>query len=143
MSEPDLSALRPAEPLAPSAPFRLTPTALALFAGGSGDHNELHLDGEVARAAGFDSVIGQGMLTMATLARYLTSIAPQEQVRSLSVRFLEPSLLGDELICSAVVRQSESETDTLVLDLAVEAKRGALLLRGEARLSAGSLGSRR
>ena len=62
-------------------------TTLALFAGGSGDHNPIHLDLDVARSAGMDDVFAQGMLSMAYLGRLLTGWVPQERIRSFEVRF--------------------------------------------------------
>ena len=50
----------------------LSAVDLALFAAASGDHNPLHLDAEVARAAGFDRPVVHGMLTMACVARLFT-----------------------------------------------------------------------
>lgn len=76
-------------------------TTLALFAGGSGDHNPIHLDLDVARSAGMDDVFAQGMLSMAYLGRLLTDWAPQHRLRSFEVRFAaitpvhgQPTLTG-------------------------------------------------
>ena len=63
-------------------------TALALFAGASGDHNPIHLDLEVAKSAGMDDVFAQGMLSMAYLGRLLTDWMPQQALRSFEVRFI-------------------------------------------------------
>jgi acyl dehydratase len=62
-------------------------TTLALFAGGSGDHNPIHLDIDVATSAGMDDVFAQGMLSMAYLGRLLTGWAPQAGIRAFEVRF--------------------------------------------------------
>jgi acyl dehydratase len=43
----------------------ITAVDLALYAAASGDLNPLHLDADVARAAGFDRPIAHGMRTMA------------------------------------------------------------------------------
>jgi acyl dehydratase len=43
----------------------VTAIDLALFAAASGDHNPLHLDADVARAAGFDRPLVHGMLSTA------------------------------------------------------------------------------
>jgi hypothetical protein len=50
----------------------VTAVDLALFAAASGDHNPLHLDAEVARAAGFERPVVHGMLTMAYAGRLVT-----------------------------------------------------------------------
>ena len=62
-------------------------TTLALFAGGSGDHNPIHLDSDLAKSAGYPDVFAQGMLSMAYLAQLLTKWVPQETLRSYGVRF--------------------------------------------------------
>jgi len=78
-------------------------TTLALYAGGSGDHNPLHLDPDFARAAGLPDVIGHGMLTMALLGRYLTSVTSQRALRTFQVRFLSMAQLGDTIVCQGKV----------------------------------------
>ncbi|MEU0481596.1 MaoC/PaaZ C-terminal domain-containing protein [Streptosporangium sp. NPDC006013] len=61
---------------------------LVLFAAASGDHNPIHLDVRLARSAGYDDVFAHGMLSAAYVGRLLTSIVPQESLRSLEVRFI-------------------------------------------------------
>ncbi|HEY0940002.1 MAG TPA: MaoC/PaaZ C-terminal domain-containing protein [Steroidobacter sp.] len=75
------------ERLTPLSPGRFSRTQLALFAGGSGDHNPIHIDVDAARANGFDDVIVPGMLLMAQLGRVLTDWAGPSSVRRWSVRF--------------------------------------------------------
>ncbi|WP_040167488.1 MaoC/PaaZ C-terminal domain-containing protein [Microbacterium gorillae] len=65
----------------------ITRATLALFAGASGDHNPIHLDSDVAHAAGLDDVFAQGMLSMAYLGRALTEWVPQSAIREFSSRF--------------------------------------------------------
>ena len=72
-------------------PLQLPPvtrTTLALYAGGSGDHNPMHIDFDVARSIGLDDVFAHGMLSMAYLGRLVTGWVPQEQLRSLRARFV-------------------------------------------------------
>ena len=68
---------------------------LALYAAASGDHNPLHLDAGVARAAGFERPVVHGMLTMAYIARLMTRHFGVSSLLSLSTRFAAPALLGD------------------------------------------------
>ncbi len=87
-------------------PLRLPPvdrTALALFAGASGDHNAIHIDIDVARRAGLPDVFAQGMLGMAWLGRLLTDWAPQHRLRQFDVRFQGITHLGNALRCSGRV----------------------------------------
>jgi acyl dehydratase len=70
---------------------------LALFAAASGDHNPLHLDTEVARAAGFERPLVHGMLTMACVARLFTQRFGAGCISALETRFTGSALRGDTL----------------------------------------------
>ncbi|RYY28739.1 MAG: dehydratase [Sphingomonadales bacterium] len=65
----------------------ITRTTLALFAGASNDHVDLHIDSDFAKAAGLEDVIAHGMLTMAYLAQALESWTDHERLRGWNVRF--------------------------------------------------------
>ena len=75
----------------------ITAVELALFAAASGDHNPLHLDESVARAAGFDRPIVHGMLTMAHVSRLVTTRFGAARVRALETRFTGVLLRGEGL----------------------------------------------
>jgi acyl dehydratase len=75
----------------------VTAVDLALFAAASGDHNPLHLDAEVARAAGFDRPVVHGMLTMAYAGRLFTQCFGPGSVRHLQTRFTGVARLGDTI----------------------------------------------
>ena len=71
-------------------PLALPPISrhqLALYCGGSGDHNPIHVDIDFAKKFGFKDVFAHGMLSMAFLGRLVTSYVPQAQVRKLGTRF--------------------------------------------------------
>ena len=112
---------------------RITRTTLALFAGGSGDHNEIHLDADVARAAGMEDVFAQGMLSMAYLGRLLTDHLPQSALRSFTTRFVAITPVGAEPTCTAQVTALEAGLATL--DLQVVLSDGTLTLAGQAIVS--------
>lgn len=78
-------------------------TTLALYAGASGDHNQVHIDLDFARKARQPDVFAHGMLSVAYLGRMLTTWVPQTQVRSLSVRFTGITQLGHIPTCSGKV----------------------------------------
>ncbi len=82
-------------------------TALALFAGASGDHNPVHIDIDAARRAGMPDVFAHGMLSMAYLARLLTRWMPQSRLRRFSVRFVAITHLGNEVRCGGRVTAIE------------------------------------
>lgn len=81
----------------------VTAVDLALFAAASGDHNPLHLDADVARAAGFEGPVVHGMYTMACAARLFTQTFGAGCVRSLQTRFTGAALRGDRLEFSATL----------------------------------------
>jgi acyl dehydratase len=70
-------------------------TTLALYAGASGDHNPIHIDIDFARKSRMPDVFAHGMLSAAYVARLLTDWLPQQQVRSLSLRFSGITHLGN------------------------------------------------
>ena len=105
-------------------------TTLALFAGGSGDHNPIHLDVDVARAAGMDDVFAQGMLSMAYLGRLVTDVFPQAQLRSLRSRFLALTPVGAAPTCHGEVVAIEGRQ--LTLELRVVLQDGTTTLSGQA-----------
>ena len=107
-------------------------TTLALFAGGSGDHNPIHLDRDVARSAGMDDVFAQGMLSMAYLARLLTDAVPQSALRSFSTRFSALTPVGAQPTCRAEVVGVDGEQVTLSLE--VRLQDGTVTLAGSATL---------
>jgi len=69
-------------------------TTLALYAGASGDHNQIHIDIDFARKARVPDVFAHGMLSAAYLGRLLTSWVAQTQIRSLSMRFVGITQIG-------------------------------------------------
>ncbi|ATA53662.1 dehydratase [Variovorax boronicumulans] len=80
-------------------------TALALFAGASGDHNPIHIDTDMARRSGMPDVFAQGMLGMAWLGRVLTQWAPQSRLRHFEARFQGITHLGNAMRCSGRIAE--------------------------------------
>lgn len=90
----------------PSLELRCGPISavdLALYAAASGDHNPLHLDADVARAAGFERPVVHGMLTMAHAARLFTSRFGAGALLSLHTRFTGVALRGDSLVLTGTL----------------------------------------
>lgn len=108
--------------------------ALALYAGASGDHNDVHVDSDAALAAGLPDVIGHGMLTMAYLARAVTSAAPQRRLYRWTVRFAAPTRIGEVLTCRAVVEDfvEAAGRPAAKLNLSTINQAGEVKLFGEA-----------
>jgi len=78
-------------------------TTLALYAGASGDHNQVHIDLDFARKARLPDVFAHGMLSVAYLGRLLTAWVAQTQIRSLAVRFTGITQLGHIPTCHGKV----------------------------------------
>jgi acyl dehydratase len=116
----------------------ITRTTLALFAGASGDHNPIHIDLDVAKAAGMDDVFAHGMLSMAYLARLVTEVAPQGLLRSLTTRFVAVTPVHARPVCTAIVASEGDGVTTL--DLTVALEDGTVTLTGTATLAAAEPG---
>lgn len=119
--------------LPPLALPPVTRTTLALFASASGDHNPIHIDLDVARAAGLDDVFAQGMLSMAWLGRLLTGWLPQAHLRSWSVRFQAITPLHARPTCSGTVTAIHDGVATVDLQVALED--GTVTLAGQATVT--------
>jgi acyl dehydratase len=116
--------------LTPLALPPISRTTLALFAGGSGDHNPIHLDIDVARQAGLDDVFAQGMLSMAYLGRFVTDTFPSSALRSFTTRFAAITPVGAQPTCYGQV--AEVTAEQLTLQLRVELADGTVTLTGQA-----------
>lgn len=96
---------------------------LALYAGASGDHAMMHLDGDIARSVGLPDQIGHGLLTMAIIGRALKRWYGLDATRKLAVRFQAIVLVGETVYVSGTeggTRQEDGETIQLV-DIIVRA----------------------
>lgn len=124
--------LRPGTEFPPLEVPPISRTTLALFAGASGDHHPIHLDLDVARAAGMDDVFAHGMLSMAYLGRLLTSLVPQERLRSWKVRFARITPVAAQPTCRAVVRSVDQDERLATLELTVTLADGTVTLTGDA-----------
>lgn len=103
MSIPRFSDAQVGDALPPLVLPPINRTTLALYAGASGDHNQVHIDLDFARKSRQPDVFAHGMLSAAYLARLLTSWVPQQQVRQYAVRFTGITQIGDIPHLSATV----------------------------------------
>jgi acyl dehydratase len=105
----------------PSASFGpLTRTMLSDYAQASGDNNPLHLDDEAARLAGHREVIGQGMLSMAFVGRWVTTWCSINELQSLGSRFTAPIPLGSRLTCHGRVNDVQPGSATVSYTVAID-----------------------
>ncbi len=121
-------------------PLKLPPVTrhqLALYCGGSGDHNPIHVDIDFAKKFGFKDVFAHGMLSMAFLGRLATSWVPQAQVRKLGTRFTAITWVGDQITVSGKVTGKREENGEKLVDLEVKCtnQNGQNTLEGSATVA--------
>lgn len=110
----------------------VTAVDLALYAAASGDHNPLHLDMEVARAAGFEKPLVHGMLTMAFTGRLLTETFGLLALQSLATRFVGAAKLGDTIVLQGTL--TDITEDVAAYQLLAQNDTGSELLTGLAKV---------
>ena len=121
-------------------PLKLPPVSrhqLALYCGGSGDHNPIHVDIDFAKKFGFKDVFAHGMLSMAFLGRHLTQWVPQSQVRKLGTRFTSITWVGDVITVSGKVTGKREEKGEKLVDLDIRCtnQNGQDTLQGNATVA--------
>ena len=112
----------------------MTRHTLALYCGGSGDHNPIHVDRDFAQAAGYEDVFAHGMLSMAILGRMLTNWTKQENIKSFAVRFAAITQVLDEVTASATISDKtiEDGEQRLTLEIQTQTQTGTKTLTGSA-----------
>ena len=126
--------LNPGDALPEFVSEEITRTTLALFCGGSGDHNPIHIDTDFARRFGMPDVFAHGMLSMAYLGQLLTRSMPQVRLRSWGVRFLALTPVHATVRCTGRVVETFVADGERRARLAIDAHTddGAHTLSGEA-----------
>lgn len=113
----------------------LTRTQLVMYAGASCDFNPLHTDEVYAtQAAGFPSVFGHGMLTMALAGKAVTDYAGDGRLRNFGGRFRDQVWPGDTLTTRLTVDEIR-EVDgqpTVILGIDTVNQHGATVFSGTA-----------
>lgn len=98
----------------------LTRTQLVMYAGASCDFNPLHSDEVYAmQAAGFPSVFGHGMLTMAMTGKAVTDYVGDARLRRFGGRFRAQVWPGDTLTVRLSVEAIRWEDGEPLVDLTV------------------------
>lgn len=112
----------------------ITRWVLAMFAGGSGDPNPMHIDSDFAKMVGREDVFAHGMLSMAYLAQLLTNWVPQDRIRSFGVRFASITPVNTSVKCTGkVVEKFVADGEPrLRLELLATVDDGTVTLTGEA-----------
>jgi len=108
---------------------------LARYAAVSGDDNPLHLDQDVAVAAGLKAPPIHGMLMLSCLEPALREWRSDIAIEKLSAKFLRPVLAGESIsISGRVVRSSREGRPRLVLRLFARGPESELAVLAEATL---------
>ena len=112
----------------------ITRHTIGRYAGASGDYNPLHIDIDYVRRAGMPDVFAHGMLSMGWLARALTDVVDQAAIRSLSVRFVAITQVGEEVHCQLRVTDKFvcNDEKRVALEVSASNQLGALRLIGSA-----------
>jgi len=134
MQQPSYAALAVGDALPPLAMPVISRTTLALYAGASGDHNPIHIDLDFARKAGMADVFAHGMLSAAYLGRLLTRWVPQQNIRSLGMRFIGITHLYSTVRCTGrIVEKFEAEGEQrLRVEISTANQYGETKIAGEA-----------
>lgn len=104
-----------------------------------GDHNPLHRDDDVARAAGFPGIVAHGMFTMGHLAAALARWAGgPDRIRQLNAQFRAPVFMEDEIVAGGRVKALDVDRAVALVECWVSVERdGAIewpIKRGEAEI---------
>ena len=140
MSDLNYEVLEIGSELPPHICGPISRTDLALFAGGSGDHNPIHIDSDFAKKFGMDDVFAQGMLSMAYLAQLLTQWVDQQQLREYGVRFTSITPLYATVKCTGKVTEkftSETGEQCLRVEVITTIDGGVQTLIGDAVIGFG------
>ena len=100
------------------------------YAGASGDFNPIHYDEPYARAAGNESVFGQGMFTAGVASRVVTDWFPLTALSSFGVRFQSQVFPGDAIVATGEV--VDCDGGVVEVDLEATNQHGETLLSGSA-----------
>jgi len=129
------------EELIPLVKPPITQEQLQRYAEASGDHNPIHLNEEAARRVGLDSVIAQGMLSMAFLGQFINQRIPDVSgvyLTHLKVRFISMVRLGDSITCHGTVKArttGDGEQEYVTVECWAQNQEGEKVTIGDAVVS--------
>ncbi len=138
VAAPKFDQVKVGDPIKPIVLPPISRHQLALYCGGSGDHNPIHVDLDFAKKFGFKDVFAHGMLSMGFLGRLVTSYAPRDRIRRLGTRFTSITWVGDVITLSGKVTAKREENGEKLLDLEIKCtnQNGQDTLQGHATVAA-------
>jgi acyl dehydratase len=90
------------DPVVTERSVTFTREQIAAYAEASGDHNPIHLDGDLARSVGLPGIIAHGMLQMGIMGTVAAQASGgPEKLRRLYCRFAGMVVPGDEVTFTA------------------------------------------
>jgi acyl dehydratase len=110
-----MSALpaRVGDPLPPLRPGTISRERMIAVMRVMGDSNPIHVDEELARSLGFRGLVNQGPANLAYVANMLLGwTGPAGRIRSLSFRFLDNVVPGDELVATGEITRVSGDAVT-------------------------------
>ena len=134
----DPRTVRPGEALPPLTKPPITRETLKAYGPAAGDPNPMHLDDEVARAAGYPGVFAHGMLSMGYLGELLHRAAGGVAgIRRFRARFVRLTWPGDVVTCRGTVTAVRDEDGQRLVDCEIwtEDQRGERKVVGSATLA--------
>lgn len=104
------------------------------YAGASGDFNPIHYDEPLAKAAGYESVFAQGMLTAGIASHMVTDWFGLANVTGFGVRFQSQVWPEDTVTVRGEITDVERDDDGthVEADITVENQEGEVVLTGDA-----------
>jgi len=99
----------------------------------SGDSAPLHVDTEFAKAAGFEGVVVHGAYLTALVSRLVGMEFPGSRavLERIDMAFRKPCYVPCEVTLAATVRQISEAVATIILDIAITDREGAVLASGK------------
>jgi acyl dehydratase len=119
----------------------LNRTHLVMYAAASGDFHPVHHDDFAARAMGFPSVFGHGMLTMGLAGRHLEEVVGRGTLTRYSAQLVAQVWPGDTLTSTITVTSLEDGVAELTLRTTNQDGVGVLRGSAAARLGPRQAGS--
>lgn len=95
-----------------NAALTIDQTVIATYAELTNDFNPIHLDPEFAAKTAMGGVIAHGTMSVGLIWQALEQTLGEEQLprTQLDIRFIKPVRLGDRLVASGKLQESDSTT---------------------------------
>ena len=117
--------------------MKVAPDQSIRYAKASGDNNPIHLDEDIAKAAGLQGIILHGLCTMAFASKALVDNllkGDPRRLQRIKVRFSSPVYMNDQLTTTGWEGPKDSSGKTTILFETVRQDGTKVLTQGEATL---------